>query len=121
MLAMTWMWLASAEIGIGDRDGGAVVDGDGLRKCGAKVRVSRAAIADEPTGVDVEVHEIGEPADVLRSRRTASLQREELVEVDRLCAFGLQVPVKEVGVADFVDRVAADVLRAIRVEVREAA
>src|SRR5579862_6995150 len=107
------------EIGIGDGDGGAVVDGNGLRKRGAKIGVCRAAITDEPAGVDVEVHEVGEAADVLRSRRLASLEREELVEVYRLCALRLQVSVEEVGVADFVDGIAGDVLRAIGIEVRE--
>jgi hypothetical protein len=44
------------KIGIGPGDGGAVGDVNGLRKRGAKIRTRRAAIADEPTGVDVEVH-----------------------------------------------------------------
>jgi hypothetical protein len=39
---------------IGDGDGGAVLNGNGLGKGGAKIRVCLAAVADEPAGVDVE-------------------------------------------------------------------
>jgi hypothetical protein len=107
------------KIGVGPGDGGAVGDVNGLRKRGAKIRIRRAAIADEPAGVDVEVHEVGETPEILRSRRLASLECEELVKVDRVCAFGLQVSVEEVGMADFVDGATGDVLRAIGIEIRE--
>ena len=53
----------SVEVGIGSGDGGDVVEGDRLGKRGAEVRIGCAAIANEPTGVDVEVHEVGEATD----------------------------------------------------------
>src|ERR1700732_2244901 len=60
-----------------------------------------------------------ETPEILRSRRLASLECEELVEIDRVCALGLQVSIEEVGVADFVDGVAGNVLRTIGIEIRE--
>jgi hypothetical protein len=36
------------------------MEGDCLRKVGAEVRVRGAAIANEPTGVDVEIHQVRE-------------------------------------------------------------
>ena len=83
------------EIGIGPGDGGAVGDGNGLRKCGGKVRVCPAAIADEPAGVDVEVHEVGE-AQTLRPRYRrclAARQGSKLIEIDRIRSLGFQVRV----------------------------
>ena len=87
------------EIRIGDRDSGAVCDSNGLRKRGAKVRVGFAAIAGEPAGVDVEVLEAGEAADVVRSGCRAALQGAELIEVDRTFPLGLQIFVEEGGMA----------------------
>src|ERR1700728_2784561 len=78
------------EIGIGPGDGGAVSNGNGLRKCGAKVRVCPASIADEPAGVDVEVHEVSE-AQTLRPRYRrclAARQGSKLIEIDRVRSFG---------------------------------
>jgi len=99
------------EIGIGPRDGGAVGDSNGLRKRGPKVRVCRAAIADEPAGVHVEVHEVGE-AHTLRPRYRrclAARQGSELIEVDWIRSLGFQVCVEEGGVANFIEGVAGDV------------
>src|SRR5271169_534440 len=61
------------QICIADGDRAAVGDGDRLRKCGAKVRVCRAAVTNVPAGVDVEMHQVGEAADVLRSAFVAVL------------------------------------------------
>jgi hypothetical protein len=66
-----------------------------------------------------EVLEAGQAADVVRSGCRTALQGAELVEVDRPFPLGLQVSVKEGGVADFVKGVAGDVLRAVGIEVRE--
>jgi hypothetical protein len=65
------------------------------------------------------VHEVSETPEILRSCRLASLECKELVEVDRICALGLQVSIEELGVADFVDGVAGNVLRTVGIEVRE--
>jgi hypothetical protein len=103
MLAITWdVGGGAIEIRIGDGDSGAVCDSNGLGVRGAKVRVGFAAIADEPAGVDVEVLEAGEPADVVRAGCRSALQGAELVEVDRAFPLGLQVPVEKGGMADFV-------------------
>ena len=107
------------QIRIGNGDSGAVCDGNGLWKRGAKVRVGFAAIADEPAGVNVEALEAGEAADVVRSGCPAALKGSELVEVDRAFPFGLQVSVEERGMADFVKSVAGDLLWAVGIEVRE--
>jgi hypothetical protein len=61
------------EISVGDRNGGTVRDFDRLRKRGAKVWIGCTAVANEPAGVDVEVHEVRQAPDVLRSRSCASL------------------------------------------------
>jgi hypothetical protein len=49
----------------------------------------------------------------------ASLQRVELVEVNRLGASGLEIGIEESGVAYFIQRVAGYVLRAIAIQVRQ--
>jgi hypothetical protein len=107
------------KICIGPGNGGAVGYINSLRKGGAKIRIGRASIADEPAGVDVEGHQDGETPEIRRTRRLASLEGEKLVEVDRVCALGLQVSVEEVGMADFVDGVAGNVLRTVGIKVRE--
>ncbi len=63
------------------------------------------------------MHQIGEPADILRPGRLTPLQRAELVKVNRVRTFGLKVSVQEVCVADFVNGVAGDVLRAVAIEI----
>src|SRR5271155_2422173 len=62
-----------AEISIGDRDGRAIGYGDGLGEGGAEVRVRRAAVTDEPAGIHIQVHEVGETTDILRTGRPAAL------------------------------------------------
>ena len=107
------------EICIRDGNGGAVADLDCLGIGCAEIGVGGAPITNEPTRIDIEVHEIGEAADVLRSRCLAALKDAELIEVDRLGAFRLQVRIEKGCVAHFVQRVAGDVLRAIGVKVGE--
>jgi hypothetical protein len=51
------------EISIGDGNSGTVIDIDSLRKRGAKVRIGCTAVANEPAGVDVEVHKVREASD----------------------------------------------------------
>src|ERR1700679_2099556 len=53
----------AVEIGIVSGNGGDPTESDRLRKGGAEVRIGCAAVANEPTGVDVEIHEIGEAFD----------------------------------------------------------
>jgi len=74
------------EVGIGDGNGGSVGDLDRLRKGSAEVGISSASVPDEPTGIDVEMHEIREAADVLSSGRCAAGEDAEFVEVNWFCA-----------------------------------
>src|SRR6202041_3386789 len=108
---------SAVEILVRSRDGGNVIEFERLGESGAKVWIGCTPVAHEPASVHVEVHQVGEPADLLRSCRCAALQRAELIEVDRVSAFGLQVSVEERCVADFVDSVAGDVLWAVTIEV----
>ena len=85
---------------------------NGLRRSVAEVGVEPvAAVARPEAGVDAQLHQVGQPADVLLSAvRLAARQRPELVEVDRLLAVRLQVGVDEGDVAELVVGVVVDVL-----------
>src|SRR5580692_302931 len=107
------------EIRIRDGNRRSVGDRYGLRKRRAEIRILRAAVADEPAGVDVQMHKIGEAAEILRPRGLASLQSAELVEIHGLRALAFEICVDKSGVADFVDGVAGYVLRTIAVQIRK--
>src|ERR1700728_1862502 len=49
----------SFEIGIGSGNGGTSIESERLRKSGAQVGIGSAAVANVPTGVHVEFHEVG--------------------------------------------------------------
>src|ERR1700679_3396409 len=87
------------EIVIVSGNRGYIVQRDCLRKGSAQIRVGRAPIANEPTGVDIEVHEVREPRLARRSCSGASLQGLKLGEVNRLRSAGLEIGIDEVGVA----------------------
>src|ERR1700722_10284473 len=53
----------AVEVGVGSGNSGNPIESDRLRKGGAEVRIGCAAVANEPTRVDIEIHEIGEPFD----------------------------------------------------------
>ena len=63
----------AVQIGVVSRNGRPVGDGDGLGICGAEVRVGLAPIADEPAGVNVKMHEVGETARTSGTRCRAPL------------------------------------------------
>src|ERR1700733_5014909 len=50
----------AVEIGIVSGNGGNSVESDRLGKAGTEVRIGCATVANEPAGVDVEMHEVGE-------------------------------------------------------------
>ena len=85
---------------------------DGLRQLVAEVGVEPvAAVARPEAGVDAQLHQVGQPADVLLSAvRLAARQLPEPVEVNRLLAVRLQVGVDEGDVAELVVGVVVDVL-----------
>ena len=51
------------EIGIGSGNGRDILKSDRLRKGGAEVWIGCTAVADEPAGVDVEMHQVREALD----------------------------------------------------------
>ena len=53
----------AVEVGIVSGNGCDSIESDRLRKGGAEVRIGCAAITNEPTRVDIEIHEIGEAFD----------------------------------------------------------
>ncbi len=77
------------------------------------------AVANVPTGVDVEIHEVRETEFARRSSSFASRQSFELGEIDRFGSSGLEIGIEEGGVAHFIQRVARDILRAIGIQVRK--
>ena len=94
-----------------------VGDVNGLRERSSEVRIRGAAIPDIETGIDVEMHEIGQTADVLSAGCAAALEVAEGIEVDRIGTFGFEIGIEKGGVTDFIERVAGDVLRPVPVEV----
>jgi len=94
---------------------------DCLRQGIAEVGVSSSrAIAGPEAGVDGQLHQVGEPFDVLPcAGRLAAGQGAELVQVDRLRAVRLQVGVEEGVVADLVVGVVVDVLVHVLVQDRD--
>jgi hypothetical protein len=70
--------------------------GDGVWENVAEVGVLRvAAVARPEAGVDRQLHQVGQPSDLLGAGRRAARQGAELVEVDGLLAVHLQVGVDE--------------------------
>src|SRR5580693_4069120 len=92
---------------------------DGLRESGAKVGILGAAITSKPAGIHGEVHDVGEPPDLLRAFCLTAGQSSEGIEIHRLGADRKQKSIQKFRMAGFVDRVAGDVLRAIGIELHE--
>src|SRR5208283_68728 len=106
-------------IGVTSGNGGNSIESDCLWKGGAEVWTGCAAIADEPAGVDVKLREVGEARCTRGPGSRASRQSYKLLEVDRFGPSGLEIGIEESSVADFVQRVAGDILRAIGIEIRQ--
>jgi hypothetical protein len=85
----------------------------------AKIRVmGAAAIPRPPTGVDGELHEIGEPFFCFVGPcRLTALQRAKLIEVNLLCALRLQIGVDEGLVADLILGIVVDILIHVPIEI----
>ena len=86
MLAIAWRCFGRAEVGVGAGDRRMLPGSeawDGLREGVAEVGVLRvAAVARPEAGVDGQLHQVGEPSDLLRAGRLAARQGAELVQVD---------------------------------------
>ena len=108
----------AVEVGVVSGNGGNSIESDRLGKAGTEVRIGCATVANEPAGVDVQMHQVCEAQLSGRSSGCASGQGFELAEVDWLGTPGLEIGIEEISVAHFIERVAGDVLWAIGIEVR---
>jgi hypothetical protein len=75
-----------------------------------------AAIAGPETGVDIEIHQVGEPSDIGGPSRFTAWQIGKLIQVDRISADRLQLGVDEGKVTFLVVSVVVDVLRHVAVK-----
>src|ERR1017187_8878334 len=98
--------LPGLEVGVGSGDRGEPAlaqPGDGLRERYAVIWVlARAAVLCPPTGVDRELHQVGEPSDLLRPCRLAALQRPERIHIDRRLPPRAQICVQESEMGELV-------------------
>src|SRR5712692_6055960 len=91
--------------------------GNCLWKSVTEIGVFRAtAIPSPPAGVHGELHDIGEPADLLSACRLTAWQRTKLVQVDYVRAFGFQVSVNEYFVGQLILGIVMDILIHVAVE-----
>ena len=107
-------------VSIGSGDRGVLSHGqcgNGLRSRIAEVGVlGAAAIARPPTGVDGELHQVGETSELIGSSGLAAGQGAEAIEVDGVGTLRFQVRVDEDFVAQLVFGVVMNVLRHIAVQ-----
>ena len=75
-----------------------------------------AAVARPPARIDGQLHQVGEPPDLLRAGGFAARQRGEFFEVDRVGTTRFQVRVQEREVRELILGVVVDVLRHVFVE-----
>src|SRR5580698_998362 len=110
---------SAIEISIRPGNGVHPVERERLRKGSAKVRVRGAAITNVPTGIYIELQEVGEPPDIGGGSSLAALQSAELIEVHWIGALRFKVGIQEGRVTYFIQSVARDILRTIGVKVRQ--
>src|SRR5437588_8313888 len=90
---------------------------DGLSERATQIGVLRAAaVARPPAGVHGEMHEVGEPPDLLGAGRFTARQIAKLIQVDGIGALGNQVRVDEGHVAELILGIVVDILGHIRIE-----
>src|SRR5437588_4872635 len=90
---------------------------NGLREGVAKIGVLRAAaVACPPTGVHGELHEVGEPSDLLGAGSFTAGQRAKLVQIDGLRTDRSQVGVEERHVAELILGIVVDILRHVSIQ-----
>ena len=78
-----------------------------------------AAVPGVPTRVHRELHEVGDPADLIGPSGATARQGAKLIEVDRVRTLGSQVGVQEVTVAELIVGIVMDVLRHVGIKVVE--
>ena len=89
-------------------------------ECVAEVRILAAtAIARPPACINCKLHQVGQPADLLRPGRFAAWQRAKLVQVDCIRAFGRQKSIDEDLMGQLIFGVVVDILRHVCIEDRE--
>src|SRR6266700_3565768 len=90
---------------------------NGLSERVTKIGVlGAAAVAGPITGVHGELHEVGEPSDLLGACGFTARQRAKLVQVDGIGALRNQICVDECEVADFILGIVVDILVHVPVE-----
>ena len=93
---------------------------DGLREGVAEVGVQRvAAVARPEAGVDGQLHQVGEPSDLLGAGRLTARQSTKLIQIDGLGPFRSQIGVNEREMADLIVGVVVDVLVHVLVQHRK--
>ena len=90
-LNVTW----TVKIRVDARNGLSIDYEERLREGCSKGRILQAAIAEVPTGVDVQMHEIRQGADVLGSGCSAAAQNAEFVKVNGIGAFRFEQTIKD--------------------------
>jgi hypothetical protein len=94
-----------------------ILECERLREGSTLVRIGGCAVANVPTGVDGELHEVRETQLARGSRSRAARQCFELSKVDRVGSSGLEIRIQEGSVTLLIQRVTRNILRAIWIEV----
>jgi hypothetical protein len=119
VFAIAWTWFLGPKsalvLGIPGNWPLAIAAGASA-KVAPKSGLVAAAIANIPTGIHAELHDILEASDLLSSCRLAARQSAAPIEIHRLLALRDQVSVQESSVALFIEIVAGDVLRTVTVQ-----
>ncbi|MDX6458990.1 MAG: hypothetical protein QOE55_2687, partial [Acidobacteriaceae bacterium] len=87
-----------------------------LGKLSTEIGILIAAVSSPPTGVDAQLHQIGEASDLLGAWRRAPWEIAELIQVDWPLALRFQVGAKKGYVAYFIVSVIRDVLGHITIK-----
>src|SRR5690348_4938039 len=94
---------------------------DGLREGVTEIGIlGAAAVACPPTGIHGELHEVGEPSDVLGAGRFTAWQRTKLIQIDWICALRSQVGIEEVHVTELILGIVVDILGHVPIEYQKA-
>jgi hypothetical protein len=84
---------------------------DGLSERATQIWVLRAAaVACPPTGIHGELHEVGEPSNLLGAGRFTTWQRTKLIQIDWISALRSQVRVDERHMAELILGIVVDIL-----------
>ena len=100
--------IARVEAWVLNRNARPIHDVDHLPEAVAEVRIARTAVAQIPTGIHVEVHQVGQSPGVYRSYRTAC-ERAEWLQIHRLPVHFSQKRVEKILMTELVVGILGDV------------